>query len=296
MALASAFDNEDGTCPANENENAYTDNSENVAGMPGWAVLLVAAVNMISNVYSSLVVPAYSIAVTLYLIAVYFRNELKDILPFPAFLLQACNDGTLSQQQQLITFRDEQQRKSSQQQQQAGPSSALVAVSSTQDGQQQQQPIDLTGSYKLVKNDNFDAFLAAQGVPWALRRAAASVFPIHHHITHTGDSLTIRIEAGSGFSTQTVYRINGGPVETNVRGRIFQDEVRYYYKQEGGDDKARGIVTEKRAVTEGYVVTVTRCLSDDMSRIDMTSTASFPNEPAKETIVSTQVFERVVVA
>ncbi len=31
------------------------------------------------------------------------------------------------------------------------------------------QPIDLTGAYKLVENDNFEAFLAVQGVPWALR-------------------------------------------------------------------------------------------------------------------------------
>lgn len=56
----------------------------------------------------------------------------------------------------------------------------------------------------------------------------------------------------------------------------------------------KGVVTEKKAVTEGYIITVTRCWSDDKHRIHMTSTASFPNDPAKDTVVSKQVFDRIV--
>lgn len=36
----------------------------------------------------------------------------------------------------------------------------------------EEQPFDVTGSFKLISNEGFEAFLAVQGVPWALRRAA----------------------------------------------------------------------------------------------------------------------------
>lgn len=194
---------------------------------------------------------------------------------------------------------------------------------------QHHQPIDLTGSYKLVQSDNVDAFLAAQGVPWALRRLAVTATPLHHLI-HSASTLTIKIEA-PGFVSQTVYPINGPVVETNIRGRIFRDVVRYYYADNtnattpdataalnnnnngehnnnnatintttmvsspsNNNNKVEGIVTEKRAVAEGYVVTVIRRLSDCKSRIDLKCTVTFPNEPHKESIVSTQVFERIV--
>ena len=146
--------------------------------------------------------------------------------------------------------------------------------------------------------DNLDAFLAIQGVPWPLRRAAAAVYPIHH-ISHVQNRLRIKIEAkSSGFVTETQYLIAGPPVETNVRGRIFSDRVYYSYVEEGnGPQRCQGIVTEKRAITEGYVVTVLRKLVHDPAasavQILMTSTASFPNEPDKADIVCTQVFERI---
>ena len=163
-----------------------------------------------------------------------------------------------------------------------------------------EQPINMSGSYQMTFHENLDAFLAVQGVPWPLRRAASAVLPIHH-IVHIGNHLSIQIVAqSSGFTTQTQYVIHGPPVETNVRGRIFSDRV-YYSYEDGIDEKddspintdavsttpsmdrnhdasqvdnntvdslksknpkrkCNGIITEKRAVTEGYIVTVLRKL------------------------------------
>jgi hypothetical protein len=221
---------------------------------------------------------------------------------------------------------------------------------------EQEQPINMTGSYQMTFHENLDAFLAVQGVPWPLRRAASAVLPIHH-IVHTGNHLSIQIVAqSSGFTTQTQYVIHGPPVETNVRGRIFSDRVYYSYedgidekddspintdtasttpsmdrnhdeshvdnsnvdslKSKNSKRKCNGIITEKRAVTEGYIVTVVRKLvtitdpnhnnHDESNRnelpsttptvlqqIHMTSTVSFPNEPNKENVVCIQMFDRI---
>ena len=196
---------------------------------------------------------------------------------------------------------------------------------------EQQQPINMSGSYQMTYHENLDAFLSVQGVPWPLRRAASAVLPIHH-ITHIQNHVTIQIVAqSSGFTTQTQYVIQGPPVETNVRGRIFSDRV-YYSYEEGEEDggggveenhpkqKCNGIITEKRAVTEGYIVTVFRklvTLTDPnnnnnqnhnerssstaaaaatvvpLQQIHMTSTVSFPNESNKENVVCIQMFDRI---
>jgi hypothetical protein len=149
---------------------------------------------------------------------------------------------------------------------------------------------NLTGTYKMISNENMDAFLTVQGVPWPLRRAAAGVMP-NHHITHIKNRLTIRIHAAGLLETTTTYTIGGPTVETTVRGRLFRDHVAY--KVDPNTQKVHGIQTKKTAVTEGYVVTVLRVLSDDRNTIYMTSSASFPNDPTKADVVSQQVFSRI---
>eukprot|EP00977_Amphora_coffeiformis_P018646 scaffold6634_cov158-Amphora_coffeaeformis.AAC.4 len=146
----------------------------------------------------------------------------------------------------------------------------------------EEQPFDLSGAYKLRSNDNFDGFLAVQGVPWALRRAANQARPLHR-ITHQGNCLTIKIEGI--IESQTTYIINGPPVETNVRGRIFEDSVSYL------EDGAVGIIVRKKAVTENYDVSVQRVLSEDKTRITMTSRATFRD--GKEPVQCVQIFDRV---
>lgn len=146
----------------------------------------------------------------------------------------------------------------------------------------EEQPFDISGAYKLKSNDNFDGFLAVQGVPWALRRAANQARPIHR-ITHRGSMLTIKIEGL--IESQTTYTINGPPVETNVRGRIFEDTVSYL------EDGATGIIVRKKALTENYDVSVQRLLSRDKKTITMTSRATFHD--GKEPVECVQMFERI---
>lgn len=145
-----------------------------------------------------------------------------------------------------------------------------------------------SGSFQLIHNDNFDGFLAVQGVPWALRRAANQVRPIHCFTYHRGggnnnnDQWTIQIKGI--IESQTTYTILGPPVETNIRGRIFRDVARYYYGSSDNDnntkgdkddalttstatltsdnDVPKGIIVSKTAVTEAYDVTVQRVWSN----------------------------------
>lgn len=189
------------------------------------------------------------------------------------------------------------------------------------------RPIVLTGEFKLVENTNFEAFLAAQGVPWALRRAANGARPVHK-ITHhplmssekeKDDLITIQI-CGI-IESSTTYQIGGPPVQGQVRGRTFEDSVEYMTKGESkwdteqekeerendnvngisNDNKDKdaaivvvGIQTTKKALDDGYTVVVQRRLTDDGSQIIMTSSVTF-DDPAKQqdNVQSRQVFERV---
>ena len=144
-----------------------------------------------------------------------------------------------------------------------------------------EQPIDMSGKYKLISLENFDAFLAVQGVQWALRKAACKARPVHN-IIHRGNVLTIKIE-GIIF-TETTYIINGPPVKIDIRGRIFMDRVAYL-------ENGKGIRGTKEAVTENYDVFIDRVLSDDKQQILLTSRAVFRD--GRESIESRQVFQRI---
>ena len=73
-------------------------------------------------------------------------------------------------------------------------------------------------------------------------------------------------------------------METNVRGRIFEDKVAYL-------DNSKGILVSKRAVTEDYDVTVQRELYDDLSGITMTSRATFRD--GRPMVTCIQQFQRI---
>ena len=115
----------------------------------------------------------------------------------------------------------------------------VAARSSSPVPQQQQQqstsrppPIDLSGKFRLVENENFEAFLAVQGVPWALRRAANVARPTHHITHHSYDLITIQI-CGI-IESSTTYEIDSRhpPVPGIVRGRRFSDQVNYMTQAE----------------------------------------------------------------
>ena len=125
-----------------------------------------------------------------------------------------------------------------------------------------------------------EGFLEVQTVPWALRRAANQARPVHR-IFHRGRHLTIKIEGIN--ESQTSYTVGGPPVETNVRGRIFEDVVSY-------NDTETGILVRKKAITEDYDVTVERELSECRQKITMTSTAFFKDD--RESVQCVQIFNR----
>mmetsp|Transcript_14055 Transcript_14055/g.20579 ORF Transcript_14055/g.20579 Transcript_14055/m.20579 type:complete len:238 (-) Transcript_14055:183-896(-) len=156
------------------------------------------------------------------------------------------------------------------------PPPVVQTEESVQDGG---ATVNMTGRYQLVSNDNFDGLLEAQGVPWALRKAADRARP-QHHMTHVGNSLTIQIRGI--IESQTTYLVGGPPVETNIRGRIFEDRMVYI---------ERGVRTVKTAITEDYNVEVVRQLSPDMQHITMTSKAIFNDD--RDDVVCVQQFDRI---
>lgn len=141
---------------------------------------------------------------------------------------------------------------------------------------------NMTGSYKLESNDNFEAFLAAQGVPWPLRSAANQARPIHK-ITHNGKTVTIQIKGI--IESQSTFEIDGPLVKDVIRGRVFENQMRYLESKDG-------IVVFKTAISEGYKVSVTRQFSSkDRNTITMTSRATFKDE--REDIHCVQFFQRI---
>jgi len=145
--------------------------------------------------------------------------------------------------------------------------------------EQEEGKVNMNGAFKLVKNDNFDGFLAAQGIPWALRRAADQARPTHR-FTHVGDTITIKITGI--IESETTYEIGGAPKETCIRGRVFKDTIKYL------ED---GIQSHKKAMTEDYDIMVLRQLAPDRMSLTMTSKAVFHDD--REDVVSIQLFERV---
>ena len=147
--------------------------------------------------------------------------------------------------------------------------------------EQEEGKVNMNGAFKLVKNDNFDGFLAAQGIPWALRRAADRARPTHR-FSHVGDTITIKITGI--IESETTYEIGGPPMGTSIRGRVFEDVISYLETNDG-------IKSEKKALTEDYDIVVLRQLAPDRMSLTMTSKAIFHDD--REDVVAIQVFERV---
>lgn len=144
--------------------------------------------------------------------------------------------------------------------------------------------LNLTGTFKLVKHDGFDEFLAANGVPYLMRKAALSMQPVHT-ITHTGD--TVRVQISGIISGDITYHINGPSVESTIHTRTFLDSVTYL---EEGD----GIRITKKATDGANVgarqIVVTRRLVDNNRYMLLTSTSFFDDD--RPPIQYTQLLER----
>ena len=262
--------------------------------VPGWTVLLAGVLLGHSGLLhdglapwntfmEAIIVPLYGLCVFMYLGKMVLETYLssKSSGAIRTRLSDTVNAGVGTKQPPVGTRAGVKGDATS------SPSVAAVSETSTLSTAQQSsptggtEPVDMNGSYLLVSNVGFEAFLEVQGVPWALRRAANQARPIHQ-IIHRGKSVTIQIKGI--IESQTTYEIDGPPVETSVRGRVFRDQMTYL---ESGD----GIKVSKTAVTENYDITVTRRLTPDRQTINMTSTAIFHD--GRPPVESFQIFERI---
>jgi len=144
--------------------------------------------------------------------------------------------------------------------------------------------LNLSGTFKLIKHEGFDEFLAANGVPYLMRRAVLSMQPIHT-ITHIDD--TVRVQISGIISGDITYNINGPSVESTIHTRTFSDTVTYLNE---GD----GIQITKNA-TDSFnggarQIIVTRRLVDDNKKMLLTSTSYFDDN--RPPIQYTQLLER----
>ena len=164
------------------------------------------------------------------------------------------------------------------------PSTAAAAAAAVHPppvGEEEGGVLNLSGSYKLISNENFEGFLETQGVPWALRRAANQARPLHR-ITHVGKSITIQIKGI--IESETTYQVDGPPIQTKIQSRVFEDRMTYL---ETGD----GVQVTKKTLEENYTVTVTRRLSKDRQTITLTSRAIFND--GRDPVQSVQIYRRV---
>jgi hypothetical protein len=136
------------------------------------------------------------------------------------------------------------------------------------------------GSFRLIDHHNFDAFLSATGVPWALRTAATKARPVHS-ITHKGDVITMKFKG----VPRATYIIDGPMVENILRDRTF--ECRATYTKD-----SNGFEVHKQSLDDGdYNIHLVWCLSDDKRKVRLTMTAHFEDD--RELVKCTQVYKRI---
>lgn len=216
---------------------------------------LIKLLGSVQSLVNTILVPCYSLCVFLYIL-----HHIP--LPFDTLISKQSSIGNQQQQQPF------------EQQQQGG----LV---SDGDDDDHDGCVSMTGTFKLIENKGFEDLLEAQGVPWALRRAANSARPTHK-LSHRGNTLLIQIKGI--IESQTTYEIGGASVDIDIRGRKFRDTASYLPSKDG-------IQVIKVCAAEKYKVQVVRRLSPCQKTITMTSNAIFEDEE-RETVESVQIFER----
>ncbi len=143
--------------------------------------------------------------------------------------------------------------------------------------------VDMTGVYKLDRNENYQKFLEVQGVGWALRKAADSASTVHH-ITHDRDADTFHLKVVGLVSSEMGYTLNSAPVETQIKDKKFMDTITYL-------KNGQGIRITKVNAKDQYRIVVERELSKDGNSLQMRQTVSF-DKPGKPSVTAIQYFKR----
>ena len=115
-------------------------------------------------------------------------------------------------------------------------------------------PVDMSGSYKLQANSNYQKFLEVQGVGWALRKAADSA-AASQVIAHDVAGGRVRLQVKSLVSMAIEYDVGAPAKRTQIKDKVFMDRVTYSERGE--------LVVTKRNDKDGYTIVATRRLSPD---------------------------------
>jgi hypothetical protein len=289
-----------GASPSSHNESGSASNetsfSDNFAGDFSAKVKSLEIITNMNDQIMCWIVPVYTVLVVLYLVqhvwssvsnVVYRLGLGRSSSRFS--ITPAVRRMSAKARLRLSSTRLDRSIASSDEKRKLLPSELDSGAASSTAGVVGPAPVDLTGVYKLVKNVNFEEFLAAQDIPWALRRAAAAARPTHR-IAHDTQTHTITIKIEGIIESQTTYVINGPPAETNVRGRVFHDTVRYLNPATEG----LGILVMKKGITEVYDCTVQRMFTKpgDRSEITMINTVTF-RDGSKASVQCQQTFQRL---
>jgi hypothetical protein len=156
------------------------------------------------------------------------NNNNKTAAESKSSSLLSSSKRSLSTTSRRVTTKDRslQSDDDDNEQQQQQPNNELQKQK-----QKHKQPIDMTGNYQLILNENFEAFLGTQGVPRMFQSIASKSRPIHR-IIHIGSNLSIKIEGI--VDTYTEYSIDGPSIITKIRGKPFTDSVTYLTLEELG--------------------------------------------------------------
>jgi hypothetical protein len=137
------------------------------------------------------------------------------------------------------------------------------------------------GVYKLREHSQWNAFLQAMGVSWAVRSAAVRARPVQF-VTHKGNSITIKFK---GVPRMT-YML-GGPTVTSVLGsQPFTCAARYTEENDGFE-------VRKEALDGGLNLHFRWILLDDNETVRLNLTAIFPEEDRHEQVQCTQFYQRI---
>mmetsp|Transcript_17143 Transcript_17143/g.39584 ORF Transcript_17143/g.39584 Transcript_17143/m.39584 type:complete len:377 (-) Transcript_17143:207-1337(-) len=300
-------------------------------GKTAWAVITI-----LEEWVRDVIVTIYTLSVLLYLsMRLYddWKNDKKsnpslDSKPqavvSSSFSLSIRSLPPLLRRLSTSTLPVDEEKASTESLRRPPPSSARPAeqIEEEDEAQEGEKPIDMTGTFTVVENDNFGEFLKAQGVPWFLCNAASKARPTHNFLHLSPDKLTIQIRGI--IDSETSYKIGGPYTETSIRGRVFQDSLSYLYDEIPEAAKANdlesicvGVQTRKVAVGEGYEVHVERRIVRagatwvptsetnpdghstydldkpcDFDRLHMANKIVYKGESGREPVIASQLFHR----
>lgn len=143
---------------------------------------------------------------------------------------------------------------------------------------------NFTGSWKCVKNVNYQDFLAVQGARLLVRKAADAA-ATSQVIMHTGNTITINVTSVGVLNTSVTYTIDAEEATTSeLLGRKFEDTLRW-----AGDR----LQLTKINTADQYEIVAHRELRENGTKMVLELELRFTSMPPKKGSRAMQYFDRV---